>query len=199
MKLFISFINNFIFVHKVAFTKMMEQSKSDIYNKLDLSDKNTFSTIYKKYAILVYRVAFHFSMDEEWSKDIVQDIFSSLWQRRHELHIHGEIENYLVRCAKMQIAKHIREKAVRDRQERDFSGGESIKTSFVDENLIFSDTKKAYEKLLDRLPEKTRTIFELSRNSGLTNLEIASKLGISHKTVEYHISTTLKRLKKFLK
>ena len=61
--------------------------------------------------------------------------------------------------------------------------------------LYQADIREIIDDTLKHLGERTETIFRLSRFEGITNKEIASELGISEKTVEYHISKALKELR----
>lgn len=60
--------------------------------------------------------------------------------------------------------------------------------------LYQTDIREIIDDTLSQLGERTETIFRLSRFEGMTNREIAAELGISEKTVEYHISKALKEL-----
>ena len=61
--------------------------------------------------------------------------------------------------------------------------------------LYQADIQEIIDDTLKHLGERTETIFRLSRFEGLTNREIAAELGISEKTVEYHMSKALKELR----
>lgn len=61
--------------------------------------------------------------------------------------------------------------------------------------LYQADIREIIDDTLKHLGERTETIFRLSRFEGITNREIAAELGISEKTVEYHISKALKELR----
>jgi RNA polymerase sigma-70 factor (ECF subfamily) len=58
-----------------------------------------------------------------------------------------------------------------------------------------SELRQALEKSLSKLAPRCREIFELSRFSGLSNMEISTKLGISKRTVELQISNSLRILR----
>jgi RNA polymerase sigma factor (sigma-70 family) len=75
---------------------------------------------------------------------------------------------------------------------------ETIKSTDSDtilENLYLKDTEKLLEKSVQKLPEKCREVFMLSRCTGLDNSEISKKLGISKRTVETHVSNAIRRVK----
>jgi RNA polymerase sigma factor (sigma-70 family) len=50
-----------------------------------------------------------------------------------------------------------------------------------------SDLQRSYEQAIDRLPEKTRRVFLMSRAENLTYRQISEELGITVATVEYHM------------
>ena len=64
--------------------------------------------------------------------------------------------------------------------------------------LLNQETGDAIQQAIERLPERCREVFCLSKLEGLSNKEIAERLGISIKTVENQMTTALKRLRKDL-
>ncbi len=65
--------------------------------------------------------------------------------------------------------------------------------------LYASDVQDILHRSLEELSTQSRDIFALSRFQGKTNSQIAEELGISEKSVEYHITKALKKLRKDLK
>ena len=70
---------------------------------------------------------------------------------------------------------------------------------FENNSMTQSETQVKIQDALDKLPEKCKQVFELSRFEELKYKEIAEKLGISIKTVEVQISKALKILRVELK
>ena len=63
-------------------------------------------------------------------------------------------------------------------------------------NMIFdSEIQHIVNKTLEGLPQQSRNIFILSRYQNTSNKMIAEKLGISVKSVEFHITKVLKVLR----
>ena len=67
------------------------------------------------------------------------------------------------------------------------------------EELFSSEAQRLIDETLESLPEKTRTIFIMSRYENKTHKEIAEHLGLSTKSIEFHISKALGVLRKRLK
>ena len=77
----------------------------------------------------------------------------------------------------------------------------NTKINLNNPHQIFED-KEFQDHLLNainKLPEKARVIFLLSKVDGLTYKEIAERLGISKKTVETQIVRSLKSMRKNMK
>ncbi|NJK98860.1 MAG: sigma-70 family RNA polymerase sigma factor [Bacteroidales bacterium] len=65
--------------------------------------------------------------------------------------------------------------------------------------LLCSQLRGDFENAIDRLPEKCRQVFILSRKDDLKNHEIALRLNISNRMVEKHLSRALTKLREALK
>ena len=143
-------------------------------------------------------VAFSILRDKDTSKDIVQQVFLKLWNNRDSLSIHSNLQAYLKRSV-INTALNYIEKNKKLQLEAD--------TAQLNNLVAESNTNEVNpEKLsrlinygMDSLPPKCRTVFSLSRYSGLTNKEIAEELDISIKAVEKHIGKALKELRILLK
>lgn len=66
----------------------------------------------------------------------------------------------------------------------------------ADDPLYYEEALLLMHLTLDRMPERRRQIFEMSRMHGLSNAEIAEQLQLSVRTVEHQIYLALKELKK---
>ena len=64
--------------------------------------------------------------------------------------------------------------------------------------LLGEDISNALREAIDKLPERCREVFMLSKMEELSNKEIAERLGISVKTVEVQMTKELSRLRKEL-
>jgi RNA polymerase sigma-70 factor (ECF subfamily) len=67
------------------------------------------------------------------------------------------------------------------------------------ETYVLSELEALFKKSLNKLPERCREIFELSRFQGLKNREIAEMLHLSEKTVENQMTKAIRILKEELK
>lgn len=133
----------------------------------------------------------------EIAQDIVQEVFKSLWEKRHTLKVEGSLENYLITATKYKLIDHYRK--ARQNQLVELQGTELLKDNSLEENLVFEDVKQKALRTIRHVPSKAREVFLLSRNHGMTNKQIALQLSISEKTVEYHMSKALKLMRQQLR
>ena len=94
------------------------------------------------------------------------------------------------------MANYIRSGKIREsffNQVSKLNAGE-IATS-ADDDVSLKELQNIIHKAILQLPDKCREVYLLSRNEGLTNRQIAERLGISIKTVEAQMSIALKRLR----
>jgi len=166
------------------------------HNEIDWHTEKGFTALYSAHAKKMYRVAYSYLQDTDNAQEIVQKIFSNLWERRTQVHIEISLENYLLRATKYAIFRFI-EESQRSPCNSDLQQIEEPHTSPSPiDQLVFKETLQKIEDLVKSLPSKRRSIFLLSREDGLKNHEIASRLKVSTKTVEYHIKHSLLYLKK---
>jgi len=167
------------------------------HTEIDWQTEQGFTALYTVHAKKMYRIAYSYLQDTDNAQELVQKIFVRLWERRQEVEIHTSVENYLLRTVKYAIFRFIEEETkhtpctTNDQPEL-----VSTNTHTPIDQLIFKETFQQIEALINLLPTKRKSIFMLSREDGLKNHEIAARLRVSTKTVEYHIKHSLLFLKK---
>ncbi len=162
-----------------------------------VSDDNieAFEQLYNRYWKNLYSFAYKRVRSKEIAEEIVQDFLTNLWAGRKNLVIKTSFEGYIYTAVRNlvfnYIAKETRRKAYNQfihlfKADIDNSTQESIDTRDLQSNI---------DKGINDLPEKCRSVFEMSRHGNKTNKEIALELGISEKTVEGHLTKAIKRLR----
>ena len=167
-------------------------SEKELIDGIKESNEQAFNELYSRFWYPLFRTSYSIIRDEELARDVIQDIFTQLWIRRSELEIQN-IKAYLKQSTKLKCFEFLRRKNI-DTEVLDRFKQVAF-TYNTELEISFQEVKKHYEESLSSIPEKSQTVFKLSRIENLSNKEIASKLNISHKTVEYHISNALKHLR----
>jgi RNA polymerase sigma-70 factor (ECF subfamily) len=169
----------------------LEQLKSD--------DQKAFTSIYNHYWKKLFLYALSKVGTRETAEEIVHDVFADFWARRHETQVHSTLEGYLIQAVKFTVYKHIRTSRNREAHIQAIA-------HYLYEHQVQSqpspdklDIEKRFSESLNRLPERCREVFELSREQDLSYREIALRLSISPKTVENQISKALRFLRVAMK
>ena len=158
-----------------------------------LTDKE-FETLFKKYFVALTVYSTKFVKDTETAKDIVHKCFMNVWEKKSQIPYDGNnIKALLYRIVKNLSLNYLRDckKNVPGEDFPDIAQDNSE----ADTDIQASELQAQVVKAVRELPERSREIFLMSRYKDLPNKTISEKLGISIKTVEAHITSTLKTLK----
>lgn len=141
--------------------------------------------------------------DEELARDFVQESFINLWKNSAQIN-EASHKSYLFTTVRNRCLSHFR--SLKVQAEYEDLVALSIKEveihPTINDPLIELYTKEINEIIqhsIEKLPEKCRLVFEMSRLQGMKNQEIADELNINIRTVEAHIYSALKILKADLK
>ena len=179
---------------KVVSNTAIDNSDEVLYEQMSAGSENAYYSLFEKHWERLYSISVHLIKDREVAKDVVQDIFLSLWENRGSQSIQN-VGGYLSRAAKFASLKELRDSksTLHDAVERakDLSSSEQS-------DLDTEELQQQISDAVDELPERCKEVFVLSREEHLTNKEIAEKLSLSQRTVETHISNALKHLRNTL-
>ena len=155
-------------------------------------NRMAFEAIFNRYWDKLYTAAYKAFADEVVSEDVVQEIFIDLWERRNTVEIQS-LKAYLYQSVRNKVAKHIRK--TRFTVVHEMAMEECAQEDSAQQLLEFEELQKMIDQSLEKLPERCKEVFQLSRQEQLSNKEIATRLDISIRTVETHISYALKHLR----
>ena len=162
---------------------------------LQQDDCNAFAQIYERYKGALYIHAFHRIHDREEARDLVQQLFTTLWDNRKTLDVKSHLSGYLFTAVRNRVFKFVAHQHVElsyiSSVTQFVNSGECITDYLVREKELLS----IIDKEIAELPVKMREIFELSRKTGLSHKEIAAQLDLSEKTVRNQVNNALKILK----
>lgn len=172
------------------------ENEAKLVQMLSKDDIQAFNDLFNLYSGRLYRFAFGYLKSDVEAEDIVQEVFTIVWDKRKELRSELSFKSFLLTISSNLIKKQFRKSFYQQKYFiqilKDDSDSET--TEYVD----YTFAREYLEKLVDRLPCRQREIFVKSRFKYLSIEDIAKDLGISHKTVENHLTTSLKYLRKCL-
>ena len=174
--------------------------------QLLLNQEKGFKQIFELFYPRLWHFVKEYITDEEDAKDILQNVFTTLWEKRNSLKADTNLNAYMYTLAKSQCLNHLKHLKVVNEYAREaqvemqeaFVNAYAV-NAFEPERMDIEALELMIEKAVRELPEQCRKVFELNRYEGLKYKEIAQKLGISVKAVEAHISNALRHLRVSLK
>ncbi len=176
-------------------------SDSDDVNlifKISKDDKKAFDLLYEKYWSYIYQYTFSLTKNEKDAEDLVQDLFSDLWQKRKSIEVKTSLKAYLTTAIKYKLLDKIRKNKLFEKYAEDISKSVSVIDKYCPENkLIGIETIEGLKNIIYLLPEKCSRIFYMNRVQQYSVSEISFELQLSQQTVKNQISKGLKILRKF--
>ncbi|TGE06130.1 RNA polymerase sigma factor [Hymenobacter fodinae] len=166
----------------------------DLVRALREDDKRAFAEIYERYWELLLGVAYRKLNSRESAEEIVQDLFATLWLKRHAQDIHT-LQPYLLRAVKYRVIDVLKARLTQATYLERSRLRIAPEDHSTEETVAADDLSLALLDSLMQLPEHTREVFRLSRLEHQSVPEIAVRLNISRKTVEYHLTRALKVLR----
>ncbi len=182
----------------------MDLYSQELLKQLNKSNKAAFEVIFNiYYPRLIYFAKEYVSFDD--AKNLVQDAFAVLWDKKPEFQNEAQIQSYLYTNVKNNCLMFLRHEKVK----KNFADNFAVKkqnqvyTTALGQidtsEITFQEITTIIEKTLSGLPPRCREVFTLSRMEGKKNEEVATTLNISVKSVEAQITKALKVFRAALK
>ncbi|WP_156307987.1 RNA polymerase sigma-70 factor [Sphingobacterium endophyticum] len=168
--------------------------------------KQNFTQLYHSFHQRSFLFAKSLVHADDVAEDIAMESLVILWEKMKAEEIQS-VQSFLFRVIKNKALDHLKHLKVRRRvvealdewEEGEIDFRVEMINGINDEQILSKEIREIAERTLEMLPSKTREVFMLSRQEYLKGHEIAERLGISQKGVEYHISKAIKALRVSLK
>lgn len=153
-----------------------------------------FEKLYKQFAGRLYHFALGFLKSKEEAEEAVHDIFIKFWKKKKDIRDREVFKTYLFVLAKNHLLNLIRDKA--KMKYETFDNEKYRANGYSAERLfIYNEELQSLEQLIECFPPKRKQVYELKKDQGLTNRQIADKLNISTTMVEKHWKLAVGTLK----
>ena len=172
--------------------RKIENESQLVYN-LSRGNLLAFNTLYKEYSGRLYRFAVGYLKSETEAEELVQEVFTIIWEKRADLKEELSFKSFLFTIAFNIIRKHFRTKSYfAEYFKSELNPDLDMQTT---QKITYNSLYQYITELVNKLPERRKEIFIKSRFQGLTIKEIAEEMKISHKTVENQLTDALKFLR----
>lgn len=175
--------------------------------KLSVFDSNNITCLNKSALELLFKTHFKgmvlfankYVKDFEIAKEIAQDSFVSLWEKREIIDVSKSVKSYLATIVYNKSLNYLRDNK---KFNRELLQADSlfpfISRDETDNAVISEELKIKIDYAINELPEKCREVFQLNRFNDMKYQQIADFLQISVKTVEAQMSKALKHMREKL-
>ena len=172
--------------------KLDRKSDQKIIELIRQNNQSAFNQLYEKYWKTLYQYTFRILGEATVTEDVLQEVFTNIWIKRHDLDIQN-LGGYLANACRNNALTKIRRARFTPLQE------EVIQNLTLEPEIeAYLDLKELNQVIGDAsegLPARCREIFYMSRYQQLSNTEISEKLKISPRTVENQISRALRHIR----
>ncbi|WP_127137062.1 RNA polymerase sigma-70 factor [Flagellimonas oceanensis] len=159
--------------------------------QLKQGDRHAFNRLFNLYWKPLFLSAFNVLRDKKICEEIIQDIFIGIWKNRQNLEIKVSLEKYLYSCVRYQVFNQFRKNQQNLRAELFENLEERCTYDNPESEVLYKELVQKVDSIVDKLPEKCRLVYKMSREEQLSHKEISNRLNISPKTVENHITKAL--------
>lgn len=172
------------------------KSNKELIKLLKKGDMKAFDIIYRRYSRRLFGFVYRYVKQETDTEEIVQEVFVKIWKSRDKLNVYSSFESFLFTIAHNATVNLLKKRATEQKYIDHVKSLQHIQEAYeMTDEIHYKELKQKFQGLLDELSPRQREIFQLSREEGLSNKEIAGRLGISVQTVKNHLVTALSFLK----
>lgn len=169
----------------------------NLYKEMKAGNQAAFDELFHLYYENLVRLAYQKTQDQANAEDIVQTLFIDFWTKRATITIEKSVIGYLSTTVHRRCIDYFRkQKRIDHSHQKYFDNSLSLDISSPEKDLLNQENLSAIYTKIEALPPKCKIVFKMSRFEEMSYEEIAEQLDISKKTVEYHISTALRVLRK---
>lgn len=163
-----------------------------LLDQLRSGDEGALTLIYKKYWQPLFTSSYNILKDKQACEDIIQELFIKLWNNRQSIEITVSLKAYLYASMRYAVYRQIRSGAARADI---FDNLQHLPLPAAYGNIEYKELLSEINSVINTLPQKCKEVYKLSREEYLSHKEIASRLNISTKTVENHLTKALRQLR----
>ena len=176
---------------------VLAEGDAELVKRLQQRDPQALAELYDRYGRLAYSLIFRMVRNGATAEDLVQETFLRVWNRAQSFDAgKGAIGPWLLAVARYRAIDYLRSASGRDRNALELEEGDhpSLYTD-MEPDLLASDHLRAVKAALTRLSANQRQVIELAYFEGLTQTEMAERMGQPLGTVKTWVRAALKNLR----
>lgn len=171
-----------------------------LFERIANNDPLAFKVFYNYFYSKLYRYCTFFTNDQDVIKELISDVFVSVWQNRRKITEIKNIENYLFIAVRNQSYKYLKENnQYQVISIEDIEAGMFVDSMNPERQIMKEELRQEIELAINSLPQRCKLIFSLIRHEKKSTKEVAELLNISEKTVYAQMCIAVKKLGMLIK
>lgn len=175
---------------------MKKFDEPEILQLLAQGSECAFAQVFDRYQAGVFGVARSLLKSREFAREVVQEVFLQVWNRRSGFANVRNLEAYIYGMAKHHTLKFLRKRSYDVAAHYQFAMNRDLAENNIEDLITGKHYETLVKEVVEKLPPQQKQVFKLSRIEGLSHEDIADKLQISDRTVNNHINAALKFIRK---
>ncbi len=159
-----------------------------LISELSKNNDSALEELFNYYYPRLYNFSKAFLKIENGIDDILQEVFVKIWENRKNIKSKETFNAFIYTITRNLLLNELRSRLNNQKLMTEIQKN-AVAEEFASVQLIeYKEMSTKITEVINQLPDRQKEVFKLSREDGLSHKEIAEKLGITTKTVEYHIA-----------
>ena len=179
--------------------KVVPMNQSDLLRGIANGEEESFCRLFDLYKQKVYSYSFHFTRSTVHAEEITQEVFMKIWTGRESMVNVENIEAWISTVTRNLCFNYLKKLALERRVTQAAAGKYNTEgEEQVQRYMEYKDQLHILQEAVEQLSPQQKLIFQLNREQGLKNEEIANRLNISPNTVKTHLVSALRKIRQYL-
>lgn len=176
----------------------LNYTDKDLFTLIADGDEVAFAELFRRYDKRIFPFTLKMIKSHAQAEEITQEIFIKLWSNRQKLIDIDHPEAYIFTVASRHTLDHIKKLRTQEKRMRSLSSRLTETSNATEETILYRESASLINAAVETLPDQQKKIYQLSRNQGYTNNEIAEMLNLSPNTIRNHLAAALRTIRKFI-
>ncbi len=192
--------------HELIFNASLMQplyNERELLLRISKGDEQAFRLLYDSFNAMVYATINRYIADDEECCEQLQEIFITIWEKRHLLPEVERLDNYLFIMARNSVLRHVGQLQKQFRLLKQYQYSQSPKQQFSDESAYLPSVELReyqlrWQEAINSLPSQQKQVYILIEQEDLPLDDTASQLGLAKETVKKHLKLARRSVRSYI-
>jgi RNA polymerase sigma-70 factor (family 1) len=192
--------NLFIFIVSTIMLLPLPNDNTALFLQIAEGDKTAFRVIFDVYKAPFYSAAFKMTRSAYLAEEIVQEVFILLWTKRVQVAAAEKPAAYLLTILYNCIYGHFKKIAAeKNMKQLLLQNSNGLEEQSLESILQAKENQQLLNEIIEQLPPQQQLVYKLSKQEGMSRIDIAGQLHISPNSVRNHLHDAVKSIRHYFK